>query len=107
MKLHKNYVAIRVSAEQVYWQRGFWDSRYQRIVERVEVTDPTEADWEDYRRARDAHEYLLASPYFQDGGPDEGSTVEPPEPTRTYVYAETHEEWLNRCHALDEGRGKQ
>lgn len=102
MKLHKNYAMIGLSAEQVYWSRGFQDSRYNRLVERIDITQPTEADWDEYRKAKAAHEYLLGSPYFQDGGPDDGSRVEPPEPTRTYIYAETHEEWLNRCRELDQ-----
>ena len=102
MKLHKNYAVIRLSAEQIYWQRGFSDSRYNRRVERIDITQPTEADWAAYRKAKEAHEYLLNSPYFDDGGPDERSSVSPPEPTREYIYAETHEEWLNRCRELDQ-----
>ena len=101
MKLNKNYAVIRLSAEQVYWERGFRDSRYNRKVDRIEVTQPTEADWAEYRKAREAHEYLLSSPYFDDGGPDERSQVSPPEPTREYIYAETHDEWLARCREMD------
>jgi hypothetical protein len=100
--LNKNSYTIRLSAEQVYWQRGFHDSRYNRKVERIEVTQPTEADWGHYRTAKAAHNYLLSSPYFEDGGPDERSTVNKPEPKREYIYAETHEEWLARCRALDQ-----
>ena len=101
MKLNKNYAVIRLSAEQVYWERGFRDSRYNRKVDRIEVTQPTEADWAEYRKAREAHEYLLSSPYFDGGGPDERSQVSPPEPTREYIYAETHDEWLARCREMD------
>ena len=99
--LSKNYVAIRVSAEQIYMERSYYDSRYNRKVDRIEVTQPTEADWDDYRKAKEAHEYLLNSPYFDDGGPDERSQVSPPEPTREYIYAETHDEWLARCREMD------
>ena len=101
MKLHKNYAVIRLSAEQVYWERGFRDSRYNRRVERIDITQPTEADWAEYHKAREAHEYLLSSPYFDDGGPDERSSVSPPEPKRDYIYAETVEEWLDRCHEIE------
>lgn len=101
MNINKNSVAIRLSAEQVYWHRGFTDNRYSRRVERVIITEPTEADWADYRKAKEAHEYLLASPYFDDGGPDEGSSVSQPEPSREYIYAETEAEWIARCHEIE------
>jgi len=104
--LNRNSVTIRLSAEHVYWQRGFHDSRYNRKVDRIDVTQPTEADWADYRKAKEAHEYLLNSPYFDDGGPDERSQVSPLEPKREYIYAETHEEWLDRCRALDQEEGQ-
>lgn len=102
MKIHKNEVYVRISAEQVYMYRAWQDRRYSRKVERVITTDPTEAHWAEYRKAKEAHDYLLESPYFQDGGPDEGSSVEEPEPKREYIYAETTEEWLDRCRKLDE-----
>lgn len=102
MKIHKNSYAIRLSAEQVFWNRGLFDPRYSRKVERVIVTEPTEADWANYRTAQRCHNYLLESPYFEDGGPDERSSVNPPEPTREYIYAETTEEWIARCKAMEE-----
>ena len=49
-----------------------------------------------------AHDFLLRSPYFEDGGPDERSQVNPPEPAREYEYAETVEEWLARCRAIEQ-----
>lgn len=102
MKMNTNSVAIRLSAEEVYMYRSWDDSRYDRRVEKVITTDPTEAEWAEYRKAKEAHDFLLESPYFQDGGPDEGSSVEEPEPKREYIYAETTEEWLDRCRKLDE-----
>lgn len=101
MKIHKNEVYLSLHAEQVYMYRAWKDDRYRRKVERVITTDPTEADWAEYRKAKEAHDYLLESPYFQDGGPDEGSSVEEPEPKHEYIYAETVEEWLDRCRELD------
>ena len=101
MKMNTNSVAIRLSAETVYMYRAWNDDRYGRKVERVITTEPSEADWAEYRKAKEAHDYLLESPYFQDGGPDEGSSVEEPEPKHEYIYAETVEEWLDRCRELD------
>lgn len=97
MKLNKNSVAIRLSHEQVFMHLALFDPRYERRLERVIVTQPTEADWVEYRKAKEAHDYLLASPYFEDGGPDERSSVAEPEPRREYIYAETVKEWVARC----------
>ena len=102
MRIRKNSYAIRISDEQLFMHRGLFDPRYERKVERVVVTEPTEADWTAYRTAKRCHEYLLESPYFEDGGPDERSTVNPPEPTREYIYAETVDEWIARCKAMEE-----
>lgn len=97
MNINYNSYAIRLSHEQVFMARAWNDPRYSRLVDRVIVTQPTEADWADYRKAKEAHDYLLGSPYFDDGGPDERSSVSPPTPSREYVYAETHDEWIARC----------
>lgn len=102
MNLNKNACAIWMSHEQVFMHRAMSDPRYSRRVERVIVTQPTEADYAEYQKARDAHEYLLNSPYFDDGGPDERSSISPPEPTREYIYAETIDEWIARCKELEE-----
>ena len=101
MRFHKNEVYIRLSAEEVYMYRAWQDRRYSRRVEQVITVEPTEKDWADYRKAKEAHEYLLQSPYFEDGGPEEGSSVNEPTPTREYIYAETTEEWIQRCQELD------
>jgi len=106
MSLHKNSVAIRLSADQIYWSKSFHDPRYGRRVERIKVTQPTEADWAEYRKAKEALEYLRESPYFEDGGPDERSQVNEPEPSRQYIYTETYDEWIARCRELD-GEGKK
>lgn len=102
MSMNTNAVHVRISAEEVYMQRAWADPRYGRKVEAVITTEPTEADWAEYRKAKEAHDYLLESPYFQDGGPDEGSSVSEPEPKPEYIYAETTKEWLDRCWNLDE-----
>jgi len=101
MELNKNSVAIRLSAEQAYMWRALNDPRYYRRIKETIVTQPTEAEWADYRKAKAAHGFLLASPYFEDGGPDERSQVVEPEPRREYIYAETHDEWIARCLELD------
>jgi len=99
MKISKVSAAIRIPDEMRFLCMP--DPRYRRLVDRIIITQPTEREWEDYRKAKAAHDYLLMSPYFDDGGPDERSSVSPPEPKREYIYAETHEEWLNRCRELD------
>jgi len=100
VKLHRYSAAIRIPDEMRFLMMA--DPRYRRLVERIDITQPTEADWAEYRKVKKAHEYLLNSPYFDDGGPDERSSVSPPEPTREYVYAETTEEWLTRCRAIEQ-----
>ena len=101
MNLNKNTVTFHVSAEEYYMHRAWTNPAFFRVVERVITTEPTDAEWAEYRKAKEAHDYLLQSPYFQDGGPDEGSSVEEPEPKHEYIYAETVEEWIDRCRALD------
>lgn len=102
MKPHKNYVAISLSLHQIVEMRSTTDDRYRRKVERITETPPTEKDWADYRAAKEAHDFLIESPYFIDGGNDYGSEVEEPTPSREYAYAETEAEWLNRCRELIE-----
>lgn len=70
---------------------------YERKVESRTAQEPTEADWADYREACDLLERLEASPYYQAGGPDYGAEISEPRTTYTYVYAETVEEWKERC----------
>lgn len=101
MKIRKFSAAVYFSAEQVFMHRALYDTRYERRVKQVNITPPTEAEWADYRKAKEAHEYLLASPYFDDGGPDEGSSVSEPEPGREYIYAETVDEWIARCREIE------
>lgn len=102
MNINYNSYAIRLSREQVFENRGLSDARYRRLLNRVIVTQPTEADWGQYRMAKAAHNFLLDSPYFEDGGPDERSSVTEPEPKREYIYAETVEEWIARCLEIEE-----
>lgn len=97
----KHYAALKVSAELLFMTRAWRDSRYNRRVKEVIETPPTEQDWADYRKAKEAHEFLLSSPYFIDGGPEDGSSVEEPTPKREYIYAETKDEWLARCWEME------
>ena len=101
MKINKNHMVIRITAEQAYEWKSMRDALYERKLAEVIETLPTAADWDDYRKAKEAHDYLLKSPYFEDGGPDERSSINPPEPLREYVYAETVEEWIARCLEID------
>lgn len=101
MNIRKNSVAINLNAEEVFMHRSLFDDRYSRRVKQLIITQPTEADWAEYRKAKEAHEYLLGSPYFEDGGPDERSSVTEPEPGREYIYAETVEQWIARCRRIE------
>ena len=96
MKVNKNAITMRISLEEM----GAWDSRYMRKSELISITEPTQKEWADYERARDALAFLRTSPYFQDGGPDERATIEPPSPRREYRYTETEKEWRERCSKL-------
>lgn len=106
MEVNKNSVTIRISNEMAFWMQAQVDPRYARRIEREDVTQPTDEEWEDYRNARDALARLRESPYFEDGGPDYSAAVREPEPRREYVYAETNEEWLARCWAMVEADSK-
>lgn len=106
MNPYKNYVAISMSEWQMFDMKSMTDDRYRRKVQRVIETHPSEKDWEDYRAAKEAREYLLLSPYFRDGGPDDGSEVEEPRMSRKYIYAESEDEWLDRCRDLLKGESK-
>lgn len=96
----KYSAAIRISEWQLFDMKSISDPRYRRKVKEVIEHQPTEQDWANYRAAKEAHEFLLESPYFIDGGSDDSSHVEEPEPRREYVYAETTAEWLDRCREL-------
>lgn len=89
----RNQVTIRLSYDQL----ALTDDRYARKIASRKTTPPTPEQWAEYRHAKALFEELSASPYFQDGGPDEGATVTKPWPHTEYVYAETEAEWSERC----------
>jgi len=103
LKLHKNSVAIRISAEAVYSERMWFDGRYARKAIRTE-TPPTPEAWARYYRAKDGLRSLEAYEFTEWGGPDYGTEVPEPEPTVTFDYLETHDEWLARCAKLETER---
>lgn len=89
----RNHVTIRLSYDQL----ALTDDRYDRKIASKKTTPPTPEQWAEYRHAKALFEELSESPYFQDGGPDEGATVTKPWPHTEYVYAETEAEWSERC----------
>lgn len=89
----RNQIAIRMS----YGALGVYDARYRRKIGATKRTPPTAADWAEYERARAMLEELRESPYFEDGGPEEKASVEPPVGRTEYSYTETEDEWRERC----------
>jgi hypothetical protein len=65
----------------------------------VELEPPTPEAWERYRAAKIGMEALEAYEGTEWGGPDYGTEVREPEPTRKITYTETEEEWRARCTA--------
>jgi len=103
MKIHKNYVAIRMSPEAVYFERMMFDGRYARKATRTE-TPPTPEVWARYYAAKAALLALEAYEFTEWGGPDYGTEVPEPEPAVKFDYLETSDEWLARCEQLERER---
>ena len=99
MKINKNHMTIKVTAEQLYDMKSWSDGRYARKGIRGHE-DPTPEAWERYRAAKAGLEALEAYEFTEWGGPDYGTEVPEPEPIATCEYLETHEEWLARCAKL-------
>lgn len=76
---------------------GEW---WRREKTRTE-TPPTEADWAEYREGVALLEKLRDNPYFEEGGPEYGASMEEPRPTVHVEYAETEDEWRARIATLD------
>jgi hypothetical protein len=96
----KQYGAVHlISAEQLYLLMRSRDARYERKHNRIE-TPPTSEDWSLYHQAVQGLRALEAYVGTEWGGPDTGTEVHKPEPRVTYEWLETHDEWIERCHAL-------
>jgi len=102
VKINKNYVAIRFSAEMIYSEKSWTDGRYARKSIRTEKP-PTPEAWARYHAAKAGLAALEAYEGTEWGGPDYGTEVPEPEPTVTYEYLEAHDEWLARCAAMEGG----
>lgn len=102
MAIQKFGVTMQISDELYFMSRT--EPEFERKVLR-EVEHPvTEGEWATYREGVRLLDALRKNPYFEEGGSDYGAEITKPEPRVEYIYAETHEEWLARCRAL-EGRG--
>lgn len=100
MNVRKYGSSIPISGEIYAEHRSWHDDRFARRIESETRTPPTEADWAEYREGLALLEQLRGNRFYEEGGPDEGSTIRVPEDTITYVYAETHDEWLCRVREL-------
>ena len=89
---------IRVSEEYWFEMLATKDGRFHRRVEREEEVLPTAEDWAKYERALELWEELRGNPFFDFYG--EEPWIDEPRPDVRIVYAETHEEWLERCREL-------
>lgn len=83
-----------------YGALGVWDARYRRKISGRKITPATPEQWAEHERALAMLEELRKSPYFEDGGPEIGATVDPPRDRIEYTYSETEDEWLERCAAI-------
>lgn len=97
----KNAFAVRLSIEQLtMFASGDW----RRKVDYTEEIPVPEQEWDDYYEAVDLLERLRHYDCFDEGGSDEGASIEEPRPLTRYYYAETEEEWHARVWAkLDAG----
>lgn len=89
-----------VSTEELASARSWNDPRYNRKVKETIVHPPTQADWDEYREGVAMLKRLRKNKFYQEGGPDEGSSVDKPRARHEYVYGETHDEWLERVREL-------
>ncbi|MDF9748651.1 hypothetical protein [Arthrobacter sp. ES3-54] len=97
--MKKVYATMVFSSEMIYTEKAWTDGRYARKAIRTEAP-PTSEAWERYRAAKAGLAALEAYEGTEWGGPDYGTEVPEPEPTVTFEYLETHDEWLARCDTL-------
>ncbi len=83
--------------QRIGWESwGDWfDPKYKRKVDHVETTPPTEEDLAVHARAVELLAELERNPYYRVW--DDRAYIMGPTPTTHYVYAETVEEWRERC----------
>ena len=98
--LRKLGMTVTLTDEQLFWLMADTDPAYERKAEPY-VVAPTNEDWAKYHRAKAG---LLALQNYE--GTWGLSEVEVPIPTPEthYKYTETHEQWLERCRALQAER---
>lgn len=104
--LNRNRIAVRRDPALSYGALGIWDERYRRRIAERRTVPVTAEQWADYDRALAMLEELRESPYFEDGGPEECATVEPPRSHVETIFAETESEWLARCAQLNSHTGE-
>lgn len=97
---HKVGHLFKLSDEMAFEMASDRDPRYKRRVKEVIRRAPTPEQLAEFERVKAAWEIVSNSQYFEDGGPDYGATLNPPQDEYEYIYAETHDEWLARCRGI-------
>jgi hypothetical protein len=64
------------------------------------TVEPTPEVWGRYYAALAGLRALNAYEHTEWGGPDYGTEVPEPTPTKEVIWLETHDEWLARCRKL-------
>lgn len=91
-----------ISDEELYWQRAYTDSRYERKASKTVVASTSE-DWAKYHLAKRA--LLTLNAYENTTGAEEVE-VPCPKPRTEYTFTETHDEWIERCHQMYQAERK-
>lgn len=95
MKLIKRGYTMNISEEILFAFNAKYPARKVAYIEELPITDEQRAQ---HARAVAAVEELGENPYTEWGHEPHG--VMPLQPNTVTHYAETHQEWLDRCRAL-------
>jgi hypothetical protein len=74
---------------------------YQRRVRNITTTPVTQEQETAHAKAVEALAHLTSYEGYNNGNPDYEPEIEPLRPAREIDYAETWEEWADRCRELD------
>lgn len=100
--MRKKYFTMNISGDMYATMLAYHHGgEYERRIASKTTTGPTEQDWQKYHEGVRMLAMLHNNKYFTDGGPGEGATMNKPEPTTHYEYAETTQEWIARVLALE------
>lgn len=95
-------MGVRVALVSNIRKTGFTIGIYpERKIDRIEEIPPTAEQVAQHARAVELYEELLENPFFESGSYEGAERIWELKPTKTIYYAETIEEWLERCRAVD------